>query len=65
MENYTFWSEIGSGFEEPGSTTLPRIPRSISPVPILSINFSKTQEKNFKSRLPHFVAVVLVKYVYK
>ena len=25
--NYIFWSEIGSGFGEPGSTTPPRIPR--------------------------------------
>ena len=29
MENYIFWSEIGSGFGEPGGTPLPRIPRSI------------------------------------
>ena len=27
-ENYIFWSEIGSGFEEPGGTPPPRIPRS-------------------------------------
>ena len=25
-----FWSEIGSGFEEPGGTPPPRIPRSTS-----------------------------------
>ena len=31
MENYIFWSEIGSGFGEPGSSTLPpRILRSTS-----------------------------------
>ena len=29
--NGMFWSEIGSGFGEPGGTPLPRIPRSISP----------------------------------
>ena len=28
MENDIFWSEIGSGFGEPGGTPLPRIPRS-------------------------------------
>ena len=30
-ENYIFWSEIESGFGEPGGTPLPRIPRSILP----------------------------------
>ena len=28
VENYIFWSEIGSGFGEPGGTPPPRIPRS-------------------------------------
>ena len=28
LKNYIFWSEIGSGFEEPGSTPPLRIPRS-------------------------------------
>ena len=28
MENYFFWSEIGSEFGEPGGTSPPRIPRS-------------------------------------
>ena len=31
--NYIFWSEIGSGFGESGSTTPPRIPRSKPPPP--------------------------------
>ena len=31
VENGIFWSEIGSGFGEPGSTPLPRIPRSTPP----------------------------------
>ena len=31
VENGIFWSEIGSGFGEPGCTTLPRIPRSTPP----------------------------------
>ena len=26
VENYIFWSEIGSGFGEPGGTPPPRIP---------------------------------------
>ena len=29
VENYIFWSEIRSGFREPGSTPPQRIPRSI------------------------------------
>ena len=29
MENGMFWSEIGSGFREPGGTLPPRIPRNI------------------------------------
>ena len=29
VENDIFWSDIGSGFDEPGSTPPPRIPRSI------------------------------------
>ena len=28
MENNIIWSEIGSGFGEPGDTPLPRFPRS-------------------------------------
>ena len=28
VENYIFWSEIESGFGEPGGTPPPRIPRS-------------------------------------
>ena len=32
VENDIFWSEIGSGFGEPGSTAPPRIPRS-TPLP--------------------------------
>ena len=28
VENDIFWSEIGSGFGEPGGTSPPRIPRS-------------------------------------
>ena len=31
VENGIFWSEIGSGFGEPGGTPLPRIPRSTPP----------------------------------
>ena len=32
VENGIFWSEIGSGFGEPGGTPLPRIPRC-TPLP--------------------------------
>ena len=31
VENYIFWSEIGSGFGEPGGTPPPRISRSTPP----------------------------------
>ena len=33
VENDIFWSEIGSGFKEPGCTPSPGIPRSIPPPP--------------------------------
>ena len=33
LENGIFWSEIGSGFGEPGGTPRPRILRSIPPPP--------------------------------
>ena len=33
MENVMFWSNIGSGFGEPGGTAPPRIPRSTTPLP--------------------------------
>ena len=33
MENYIFWSEIGSGFGEPGGIPPPRIARSTPPSP--------------------------------
>ena len=33
VENYIFWSEIGSGSEEAGGTPPPRILRSIPPLP--------------------------------
>ena len=33
VENGMFWSEIGSGFGEPGGTPLPKIPRSTPPPP--------------------------------
>ena len=32
VENYIFWSEIGSGFEETDGTPPPRIPRSTAPL---------------------------------
>ena len=33
VENDIFWSEIGSGFGEPGGTPAPRIPRRTLPPP--------------------------------
>ena len=31
LENYIFWSEMGSGFKEPEGTPPPRVPRGTSP----------------------------------
>ena len=31
VDYYIFWSEIGSGFEEPGGTPPPRIPTNTPP----------------------------------
>ena len=44
MENGMFWSEIGSGFKEPGGTKPPRIPRSTpstlrTELPLYNISF--------------------------
>ena len=56
LENYISWSEIRSGFGEPGGTPPPRIPRSTPPPPegdygdgkVMAIGigavFSKTSE---------------------
>ena len=33
MENYIFWSKMGSGFEEPGGTPPPRIIQEYPPPP--------------------------------
>ena len=35
VENDSFWSEIGSGFGETGSTHLPKIPRSTLPTSLM------------------------------
>ena len=34
MENGMFWSEVGSGFGEPGSTPPPQIPTGTPPPPL-------------------------------
>ena len=39
VENGMFRSEIGSGFEDPGGTPPPRIPRSTPPPPGLILTF--------------------------
>ena len=38
VKNGIFWSEIGSGFGEPGGTAPPRIPRSTALPPPLGIS---------------------------
>ena len=54
VENYTFWSEIGSGFEELGITPPPRIPSSNPPPPLgreltqhVHNTISEVAEQNF------------------
>ena len=42
MKNGIFWSEIGSGFGEPGGTLLLRIPRSTPPPTPGAIELLKT-----------------------
>ena len=34
VKNDIFWSEIGSGYREPGGTPPPRIPRSTPSLPL-------------------------------
>ena len=42
VEDGMFWSEIGSGFGEPGGTPPPRIPRSNPPPPPPTPGFQQT-----------------------
>ena len=44
VENGMFRSEIGSGFEDPGGTPPPRIPRSTPPGPVIAY-FAKIIER--------------------
>ena len=46
MENYIIWSEIGSGFGEPGGIPPPRIPRSTQtpPPPLRGDSYRICQE---------------------
>ena len=51
-----FWSEIGSGFEEPGGTPPPRIPRSNPPPgPFVSPKVSSKNLVLIGSKLPNSV----------
>ena len=58
MENYIFWSEIGSRFEEPGSTPPPRIPRSTPPPPRACSYEQKLQKKVTLQLLEDLVGLV-------
>ena len=63
VENAIFWSQIGSGFGEPGGTPPPTIPRSNPPArpPLYSPSFLKksigspvlgrTNKGNLKNRM--------------
>ena len=46
-----FWSEIGSGFGEPGGTPLPKIPRSIPPPPGKSVVGNNSSYLHFDVRM--------------
>ena len=69
MENGIFWSEIGSGFGEPGGTPLPRIPRC-TPPPGVSTNTRAdasqqratiTKQRVFnKAMINHFTEMIFV-----
>ena len=39
MQNEIFWSEIASGFGEPGGTPPPRIPRSTPPEAAINLEY--------------------------
>ena len=43
MENYIFWSEVGSGLGEPGGTPPLRIPKSTLPPPGARLKISPFQ----------------------
>ena len=45
MENDIFWSEIGSGFGEPGGTPPSRIPRSTPPGLEMRTNLARILHK--------------------
>ena len=51
VENGIFWSEIGSGFGDPGGTPLPRIPRSTPRGVGSIISPNKTKERISRSSL--------------
>ena len=51
VENYIFWSEIRSGFEEPGSTPHQEIPGVSPPPPPLSRGCSHEQKLQKKVTL--------------
>ena len=47
-ENDPFWSEIGSGFKEAGSTPPPRIPRSTHPWEVNKVHYVKMVNNQLK-----------------
>ena len=50
VENGRFWSEIGSGFGEPGGTPLPKIPRSTPPPTV--------QKTHIYMNVTYFISIV-------
>ena len=61
VENYIFWSEIGSGFGEPGGTPPPRIPRSTPSPGRWKSEAGKVKiEKRARHNAHHFTAYDLM-----
>ena len=54
VENGIFWSEIGSGFGDPGSTPLPRIPRSTPPQGTRPV---RIREEKDHTKVTHHITV--------
>ena len=47
VKNGIFWSEIGSGYGEPGGTLPPRIPRSNPSLPLQGFLYDGKKGHNF------------------
>ena len=62
VENDIFWSEIGSGFGEPGGTPPSRIPRSTPPGLEMRTNLARILHKKIDSEGNHVSREVTAVY---